>query len=261
MRKIALLFIILGTLAVTGCTTLSDARSAKGTGAARVYDVKQGAVWAVLPRAVKEVGLDYVGDNRNDGYALAQRGISAFSYGENVAMFIEPAGAGDKTKVEVVSKRALATTVFATNWENVILDRLSEIFSAGNSGTPQASQKGVSTSASSGSTQQSDFVPAPSSFADIHDPDAIPFVGARARARYMVYLSALPPKAFAVSSNGGWSWLSNDPMAMRKALSECHSQAKAPCWLYAVDANVVWQSDENKRISLEQLDLPTAAHQ
>jgi hypothetical protein len=165
--------------------------------------------------------------------------------------------------VEVVSKRALATTVFATNWETVILDRLSAIFSSGNSGTSPASQKGVGTPSSSGesSTQQSGFVPAPSSFADIHDPDAIPFVGPRARARYMVYLSALPPKAFAISPNGGWSWLSNDPMAMQKALTECLSKAKAQCWLYAVDGNVVWQSEENKRISLEQLDLPKAADQ
>ncbi len=210
---------------------------------------------------VKSVGLAYAGDNRNEGYALARRGITAFSYGENVAMFIEPTGTGDKTKVEVVSKRAMVTNVFAPNWETVILDRLGAMFSSGNSGTSPAPQKGISTSGSSGSTPQSNFVPVPSSFADIYDSDAIPFVGPRARARYMVYLSALPPKAFAISPNGGWSWLSNDPMAMQKALTECHSQAKARCWLYAVDGNVVWQSDENKRISLEQLELPKGASQ
>lgn len=128
MKKISLLFIMLVSIASTGCSTLADARTAKGTGATRVYDATPDAVWTALPKAVKDVGLDYVGDNRNDGYALAQRGMSAFSYGENVAMFVEPTGSKDKTKVEVVSKKTLATNVFATNWESVILDKLATIF-------------------------------------------------------------------------------------------------------------------------------------
>ncbi|GAC1527841.1 MAG: hypothetical protein NVS3B11_28560 [Collimonas sp.] len=72
--------------------------------------------------------------------------MSAFSYGENVAMFVEPSGSKDKTKVEVVSKKTLATNVFATNWETVILDKLAAIFP---SAKPQVSVADVKPAGSS----------------------------------------------------------------------------------------------------------------
>lgn len=265
MRLIALLFVILVSIAGTGCSTLSDARSARGTGAVRVYDVTPDAVWTALPKIVKEVGLDYVGDNRNDGYALAQRGLSAFSYGENVAMFIEPFGSKDRTKVEVISKRALATTVFATNWETVILDKLTATFPSSTAKESQVSGSAVtppaSPDASSSPKQHSNPVPAASSFADINDVNAIPFIGAEARAKYKVYLSAPAPKAFVISQLGGWRWVSNDSMAMRKTLAICLAKPGAQCWLYAVDDKVVWQSEESKRVSLEQLVLQKTENQ
>lgn len=265
VRWIALVFMILVSMVQVGCTTLADAKSARGTGTARIYDVTPDAVWTALPKAVKEAGLDYVGDNRNDGYALAQRGLSAFSYGENVAMFIEPSGSKDRTKVEVVSKRALATNVFATNWETVILDKLTAMFPSSTSEETQVSGRGItspsSPDASSPPKQHSNPVPAASSFADINDVNAIPFIGAEARAKYKVYLSAPAPKAFVISQLGGWRWLSNDSMAMRKTLAICLAKPGAQCWLYAVDDKVVWQSEESKRVSLEQLVLQKAESQ
>ncbi|WP_038492017.1 hypothetical protein [Collimonas arenae] len=256
MRRVILFFIILVSLAVSGCTTLADSRSAKGTGTARVYDATSDAIWTALPKIVKDVGLDYVGDNKSEGYALAQRGISAFSYGENVAMFIEPTSTNDKTRVEVVSKRALATTVFAKNWETAILDKLGTVFPPPGSGISTASHNDITPLDSPGlsSKKQSKFVPPASSFASINDVWAIPFVGPQARSRYMAFLLALPPKAFAIGTNGAWGWTSDDAKAMQTALSLCLARPGAQCWLYAVDSNVVWQSDENQRISLKQLD-------
>jgi hypothetical protein len=72
------------------------------------------------------MGLEIASKNREEGYVLAQKGITAFSYGENVAVFVEKID-DQSTKVEVVSKKAMATNIFAWNWEKPILDRLSEI--------------------------------------------------------------------------------------------------------------------------------------
>jgi hypothetical protein len=61
---------------------------------------------------------------------LAQRGITAFSYGENVAVFvekIEPA----KSSVEVVSKKAMSTNVFAPDWAKPIFEQLDKHFKRG----------------------------------------------------------------------------------------------------------------------------------
>jgi hypothetical protein len=68
-----------------------------------------------------------VADNKQEGYILAQRGMSAFSYGENVAIFVDPTNANDRTRVEVVSKKSLATNIFATDWSKPILDKIGQI--------------------------------------------------------------------------------------------------------------------------------------
>ena len=111
---------------LSGCSTLADAKAGKGTGISQSYPVAADRVWQVLPAAVKQAGIDYVADNKAEGYALAQRGLSAFSYGENVAIFVDSVQP-QVTKVEVVSKKALATTIFATDWAKPILDKIAEL--------------------------------------------------------------------------------------------------------------------------------------
>ena len=55
---------------------------------------------------------------------LAQRGVTLMSYGENVAIFVESVNGVTKTRVEVVSKKSMATNIFAPNWSKEILDKL-----------------------------------------------------------------------------------------------------------------------------------------
>ena len=113
-------------LFTTGCSTMADAKAGKGTGTSQTFAAASDRVWQVLPAAVKSAGLDYVAGNKDDGYALAQRGLSLFSYGENVAIFIDKP-TPESTKVEVVSKKAMATNVFAPDWARPILDKIAEM--------------------------------------------------------------------------------------------------------------------------------------
>ena len=125
-KILSIVFAITTLASVSGCSTLADARTAKGTGLSRTYATSVDAVWKAMPQVLSEVGLQMVGDNKTEGYILAQRGITAFSYGENVAIFVETVGGVTKTRVEVVSKKALATNVFAPSWEKEILDKLDQ---------------------------------------------------------------------------------------------------------------------------------------
>lgn len=125
-RVLAVIFLIAANAVVSGCATLADARSAKGTGISREYPASLDAVWKVMPTVLAELSLPMVGENRQEGYILAQRGITAFSYGENVAIFVESVNGVTKTRVEVVSKKAMATNVFAPDWGKDILDKLGE---------------------------------------------------------------------------------------------------------------------------------------
>jgi hypothetical protein len=120
------IFVVSLSVLSTGCSTLADAKSGKGTGVSQTFNAKPDRVWQVLPSAVKNTGLEYVAGNKDEGYALAQRGITAFSYGENVAIFVDSAPA-DSTKVEVVSKKAMATNIFAPEWSKSIFEKLAEL--------------------------------------------------------------------------------------------------------------------------------------
>jgi uncharacterized protein YceK len=111
---------------MSGCTTLADARAAKGSGPSREYAASMDKVWNTIPVVLKELELPLVSQNRAEGTILAQRGVTAFSYGENVAIFVEPAGGATRTRVEIVSKKAMETNIFAPDWSVEILDKLGQ---------------------------------------------------------------------------------------------------------------------------------------
>ena len=128
VRRILSCIAVAGILFTTaGCATLADSQRARGTGESKIYNVSSEQIWDAMQNVVAASGLEYIGENRKKGYVLAQRGITAFSFGENVAIFIEPQADG-KTRVEVVSKKAMATNVFAPNWAGPIFKQLDERF-------------------------------------------------------------------------------------------------------------------------------------
>lgn len=126
-KKIVTIFVAMAAITlISGCSTLADARSAKGSGLSREYSASMDQVWKTIPVVLAELSLPMVGDNRQEGYILAQRGITPLSYGENVAIFVESVNGVTRTRVEVVSKKTMATNVFAPDWSKEILDKLGE---------------------------------------------------------------------------------------------------------------------------------------
>jgi len=118
------LLLMLILLSSSGCATIADAHNAKGQGKSRIYNASYDTVWDNVPKAVNALGLMVAGQDKEEGYILAAKGMSAFSWGENVAVFVETVDP-ERTSVEVVSKKALATNITARNWEKPILDKLS----------------------------------------------------------------------------------------------------------------------------------------
>lgn len=112
---------------LSGCNTIADAQKARGTGPTVTYAASFEEIWAALPTAVTEAGLEFISANRDDRSVLAQRGITAFSYGENVAIFVNPREP-QKQEVEVVSKKSMATNVFAPDWAKPIFAELDKQF-------------------------------------------------------------------------------------------------------------------------------------
>ena len=102
-----------------GCTTLADARKAEGEGVKKVYAASVENTWEATIKALEKLKLEIATQNKSDGYILAQRGMSLFSAGENVAIFIRKKGLTD-SEVEVVSKKAMKTNIFAPDWTDDI---------------------------------------------------------------------------------------------------------------------------------------------
>lgn len=127
MPRPPVLFLLVGVLsASSGCATLADARAAKGTGLARIYSASREAVWKAVPDVLSDLKLTLVKEDSAEGCFLAENGWSGFSYGERVAVFVDAMNGEPRTRVEVVSKRVLATTVFGPDWQLPILDKLDE---------------------------------------------------------------------------------------------------------------------------------------
>lgn len=122
VNKSTLLTIIL-LLLLSSCATIYDAKQSKGTGQVQVYNASFEDIWSVMPDILNEVGLEKVEDNKKDHYILANRSVSFRSYGERVAIFIEPID-NLRTKVEVVSKKAAPLTLFTINWPYKIFEAL-----------------------------------------------------------------------------------------------------------------------------------------
>lgn len=121
------LFFIIPLFFICSCATLKDAKEDRGKGQVEIYQENTKVVWDATVKIVEESDLDLISKDIEDGLILGQRGMSAFSYGENVAIFINPKDE-KSTNVEVVSKRALATNITAKNWASYIHEKLKEFF-------------------------------------------------------------------------------------------------------------------------------------
>jgi hypothetical protein len=112
-------------LSVSACgTTVADATAAKGRGTVRVYNKPLDVVWTVVLDAVRSSDLSLVSADKETGRILARRDVRAFSWGENVAIFVEEAGTMTRTRVEIISKAALVGNVSAADWERRLFEVL-----------------------------------------------------------------------------------------------------------------------------------------
>jgi len=118
MRAMRHLFLMcLVSTLLQACSTLGDARRAEGDGVKRTYPGSVAATWDAILQVLPDLNLAVASDSRAKGYVLAQRGPTAFSMGENVAIFVRRK-TETSSEVEVVSKKALTTNVFAPDWSD-----------------------------------------------------------------------------------------------------------------------------------------------
>jgi len=81
--------------------------------------------------------------------------------------------------------------------------------------------------------------PPPSGFADVSDLNRVP-VSSAGKAAYAKFLEMASPKAFAITTRGGFGFARGDYAAGR-AMGNCQRNNGNTCVLYAVNDDVVWK--------------------
>ena len=115
MRNLFIVLFISILAAISGCSSLSEITKLEGEGKKNIYQKNIDVIWPIVILSINDLGIPIIETNKESGYVLAKRGVSVGSYGENIAVFVKKQN-DSVTSVEIISKRRLATTVFATDW-------------------------------------------------------------------------------------------------------------------------------------------------
>ena len=97
---------VLALLVLAGCTSMDEMKKAQGSGEKKTYAISWERAWNVIPYAIGETGGKVKERNREQGYVLADYGLSLTGLGERVAVFCQRKSANE-VEVEVVAKEAL----------------------------------------------------------------------------------------------------------------------------------------------------------
>lgn len=121
-------FLLISCLVLlSGCSTVQTAKNAQGTGDLKVYSAKKESVWPAMVQSVTSTGGTIKEQDENQCYILASYGMTAWSWGEKVALFCKENN--DSTQVEVVMKAALKTNITAVNRAPKIFSSISTALS------------------------------------------------------------------------------------------------------------------------------------
>lgn len=123
------LAIILMAGILSGCATLSTVKDAKGQGHSRVYRASYDEVWSSLPLAMANLGLKVLTAEKDHGRILSETAVFrplVPSTGEVVAVFVDRID-DTSTKVEVVSRKRIATNILAFSYQDRILNELDRV--------------------------------------------------------------------------------------------------------------------------------------
>ena len=124
IRFFSALCMIFAILLQSGCATVKDAEARRGSGKVQVYDLPREKVWDSLIQVLATTSLEIVSENKDEGVVLARRKLTWFSFGENVAIYVEAINNNASTRVEVVNVKRVESNKNTLDWETRIFTKL-----------------------------------------------------------------------------------------------------------------------------------------
>lgn len=121
--KISILMITIVAVIASGCATTETVKEAQGQGVSRSYAYAYEPVYNATLSAAKIKKLDVVESDKSGGRLILSNGITWWSWGERIAVFIKPVTVS-KTEVEIVSKPVLSPLNFPPDWQKILLEQI-----------------------------------------------------------------------------------------------------------------------------------------
>lgn len=135
MKKIVWLFAVLLFLNINSCATMQTVKESKGEGIKRTYNHTYNNVYDAALSASKKQGLEIVEANKDEGKIFLSHGITLWSWGERIAIFVTKIS-DNETEVEVVSKAVLSPLNFPPDWVNRLFNEIDIELKKGESEMP-----------------------------------------------------------------------------------------------------------------------------
>lgn len=121
--KFSILMIPFLVAIVSGCASTETVKEAKGQGVSRVYQYAYEPVYNATLSAAKTKKLEVVENDKTNGKLVLSHGVTLWSWGERIAVFIKPM-VTNSTEVEIVSKPVLSPLNFPPDWQQILLDQI-----------------------------------------------------------------------------------------------------------------------------------------
>jgi hypothetical protein len=128
--KLSALVITVFVVFIGGCASTETVKEAKGQGVSRIYQEAYGPVYNATLAAAKSKNLDVVESDKTTGRIILSHGVTLWSWGEKIAVFVQKKGT-TTTQVEVVSKPVLSPLNFPPDWQKILLDQIDVELHAG----------------------------------------------------------------------------------------------------------------------------------
>lgn len=117
--------VVLISIVMAGCASMSDVLKDKDQGSVKTYSVKPDQAWEIAMTVLRWEGCEAIEEHKSEQYMLTTVGMNFVSYGAVVGVWVEPSGKGS-SKVTVVTKRKMATSLATGLTETTFHERFAQ---------------------------------------------------------------------------------------------------------------------------------------
>ncbi len=117
--------VIVASVCLIGCASMSDVVASKEEGTARNYSVKSDRAWDIAMTVLRWEGAETIEEHRTEGYMLTTTSANMVTSGTLIGVWVDKVNTST-SKVTVVTKRKMSTNIATGLTESTFHDRFAQ---------------------------------------------------------------------------------------------------------------------------------------